>query len=97
MDIFHLSGMLPGNPWLALIPAILFAVLYLISKSRFVMATGLFWLVYFLYESGMNLRILCSGECNIRIDLLLLHPTLFIFSSVALAIFAVAVWRKINA
>ncbi|HEX2249969.1 MAG TPA: hypothetical protein VHH32_06440 [Gemmatimonadales bacterium] len=39
---------------------------------------GIAWLVYGLYEFGMKQRWLCSGECNIRIDLLLIYPLLVI-------------------
>jgi hypothetical protein len=43
------------------------------------------WLTYFLYEEGMRRRILCSGECNIRVDLLLIYPILLVISVVAMA------------
>jgi hypothetical protein len=39
---------------------------------------GIMWLLYALYEYGMHRRWLCSGECNIRVDLLLLYPVLVI-------------------
>ena len=32
------------------------------------------WLLYSVYEFLMYKRILCTGECNIRIDLLLIYP-----------------------
>jgi len=31
----------------------------------------------------MKLRILCSGECNIRVDLLLIYPVLLVISGIA--------------
>lgn len=34
------------------------------------------WMIYGVYEYLMALRILCSGECNIRVDLLLIYPVL---------------------
>jgi len=37
----------------------------------------------------MKLRILCSGECNIRVDLLLFYPTLALMS-----LFAVVAYVK---
>ena len=37
---------------------------------------ALAWCVYAAYEYLMYKRILCSGECNIRVDLLLLYPVL---------------------
>jgi len=34
------------------------------------------WLAYAVYEWLMAERVLCSGECNIRVDLLLIAPLL---------------------
>ncbi len=48
------------------------------------------WRAYFPYELGMKLRILCSGECNIRVDLLLLYPVLLLLSLVSLVVFILA-------
>lgn len=45
------------------------------------------WLAYVIYEYGMKLRILCSGECNIRIDLLLIYPILVLLFVFALFAF----------
>ena len=42
------------------------------------------WLAYALYEYAMQRRWLCTGECNIRVDLLLLYPVLAIVSACAL-------------
>jgi hypothetical protein len=39
---------------------------------------GVLWLLYAVYETGMQRRWLCSGECNIRIDLLVIYPMLFL-------------------
>jgi hypothetical protein len=36
----------------------------------------------------MKLRVLCSGECNIRVDLVVIYPVLFVISLVALIVFA---------
>jgi hypothetical protein len=47
-------------------------------------AAAVLWLVYALYELLMYVRLLCSGECNIRVDLLLVWPVLVIVSIVAL-------------
>ena len=41
------------------------------------------WLVYAVYETAMARRILCSGECNIRVDLLLIYPLLLALSLAA--------------
>jgi hypothetical protein len=47
-------------------------------RRRVAVGVGLIWLLYALYEFGMKQRWLCSGECNIRVDLLVLYPVLFI-------------------
>jgi hypothetical protein len=74
--------MLLENPMIALAPAILFAVLSVVLKRRSILAIALLWFAYIPYEYAMLLRILCSGECNIRVDLLLIYPVL-LASSVA--------------
>jgi len=48
------------------------------AGRRVAVGVGLAWMVYSLYEFGMKQRWLCSGECNIRIDLLLIYPVLVI-------------------
>ena len=71
-------------PWLALLPAGLFFALYLRSRRLPVAAAALLWGLYAVYEYGMRRRWLCTGECNIRVDLLLLYPVLVVASIVAL-------------
>lgn len=48
------------------------------TRRRVVIGAGVAWLYYGIYEVGMQQRLLCSGECNIRIDLLLIHPVLLL-------------------
>jgi hypothetical protein len=38
--------------------------------------SGFLWILYDIYEYVMYTRILCSGECDIRVDLLLIYPLL---------------------
>jgi formate hydrogenlyase subunit 3/multisubunit Na+/H+ antiporter MnhD subunit len=45
-------------------------------RRRVVAGVGVVWLLYGLYEFGMKQRWLCSGECDIRIDLLVIYPLL---------------------
>jgi len=73
-----------GYPWLALVPGVLLLVLYGRTRRLSALLVGLAWLAYCLYEYAMKLRILCSGECNIRIDLLAIYPMLVVGSAVAL-------------
>ena len=71
-------------PLATLVPAALFGWLYYRYRVWTGLLSALLWLVYSLYESGMYLRILCSGECNIRIDLLIIYPLLILMTLVAL-------------
>lgn len=52
-------------------------------ESRGAVVVGGAWLLYAAYETGMQQRWLCTGECNIRVDLLLIYPILLIASLVA--------------
>jgi hypothetical protein len=72
------------QPWLALVPAVLLLALAYVRRSRFAGAVGIVWVVYSLYELGMRARLLCSGECNIRIDLLVIYPVLAVLSLAAI-------------
>jgi hypothetical protein len=48
------------------------------AHRRFATGVGLAWFLYGIYEFGMKQRWLCTGECNIRIDLLLIYPVLLV-------------------
>ena len=48
------------------------------ARRRTAVGVGTAWLLYAAYETGMRLRWLCSGECNIRIDLLVIYPVLLL-------------------
>ena len=48
------------------------------THRRTAVAMGVVWLGYALYEFGMKQRWLCSGECNIRIDLFVIYPALLV-------------------
>jgi hypothetical protein len=53
------------------------------APRRIGVVVGVVWLLYAAYETGMQQRWLCSGECNIRVDLLLIYPLLLVASAVA--------------
>lgn len=76
-------GIIIAHPWLALLPATLFGMLGYRSRRVFPCAVAVMWLLYTGYEEAMKRRILCTGECNIRIDLLLLYPVLLTLSVIA--------------
>ena len=70
-------------PLAALVPAALLGAGFIARRKPYVLVTALLWLGYAIYESLMKARVLCSGECNIRVDLLLMAPLLWILTIVA--------------
>lgn len=40
------------------------------------------WCLYGVYEFLMYTRVLCTGECNIRVDLLIIYPLLLLVTIV---------------
>ena len=68
-------------PWLA---ALIGVFLLAFGRGRRApVVAGVAWLLYAVYETGMKQRWLCSGECNIRVDLLLVYPMLLVVTVVA--------------
>jgi hypothetical protein len=63
-------------PWLAALIGVFLVSLGRSRGRRTAMVVGVTWLLYAAYETAMRLRWLCSGECNIRVDLLLIYPLL---------------------
>ena len=87
MDTIYMTmAVLVILPWLAALPALVFFGLYWWTRRRTALFAGILWLAYGLYEAGMFLRLLCSGECNIRIDLLVIYPGLLAITLIALAL-----------
>jgi hypothetical protein len=85
-------AILIDSPWLAAMAGLLLIGLGRWRHRRLAVIAGGVWLLYGGYETGMKLRWLCSGECNIRIDLLVIYPLLFVLLLVALI--ALALGRK---
>ncbi len=94
MEILKYMSVMIEYPLLAALPAITFGILFFVSKKRFVRVAAISWFVYLPYEYAMKFRILCSDECNIRIDLLLIYPALLVISFVGLVYSIKAVYRK---
>jgi formate hydrogenlyase subunit 3/multisubunit Na+/H+ antiporter MnhD subunit len=65
-------------PFVAALIGLLLVGLGRLMRRRMVVGIGVVWLLYAVYETGMRQRWLCSGECNIRIDLLLIYPMLLL-------------------
>jgi hypothetical protein len=93
MGFLSVMAILIEYPLLALLPAAAFFYLHSISKSRLIQATAASWLAYVPYEYAMKLRLLCTGECNIRVDLLLIY-TLLAGLSLASVVVAFFNFRK---
>jgi len=83
-------GFLIAFPWAAFVVAAAFALLWRWRRARTAAAAALAWAAYGVYECLVYTRVLCSGECNIRVDLLLFYPVL-------LAVSLVAVWAGVRA
>ena len=76
--LFATMGILIEYPILAAAIAIALLGLGWRTRRRVAMGAGVVWLLYAFYEFGMKQRWLCTGECNIRIDLILIYPVLLL-------------------
>jgi hypothetical protein len=94
MDVFRMMAVLIAYPLLALVPAAVFFALFAVARRSLMLMTALLWLAYVPYEYGMKLRLLCSGECNIRVDLLLIYPVLVVLTLVSLVVFATTTRKR---
>ena len=88
-EILKLLTVLVGAPWLAFAFAGLFIAMYYFYRLSILRITAGSWLAYGIYEYLMYFRVLCSGDCNIRIDLSVIYPLLGILSFIALVRFAI--------
>lgn len=71
-------------PLAALLPAGILGALFAHRRRTLIAAAAGVWALYAVYESLMKARILCTGECNIRVDLLLISPALWVLFASAL-------------
>lgn len=60
------------------------ALLYMWRRQRSAAIASAAWALYCGYEYLMYARVLCTGECNIRVDLLLMYPILIVLTLYAL-------------
>jgi hypothetical protein len=79
-------------PYLGLIPILLFAFLWHKTRLKLSLTTTILWSLYTLYELYMHFK--CTGECNIRIDLLAMYPLLTGFTLVTLITLALRSRKK---
>lgn len=66
--------------------ALFLGALWTTRRTPGALLAAIFWLLYAPYEYLVYARVLCSGECNIRVDLLLFWPLL------AIVTLAVPIW-----
>jgi hypothetical protein len=85
VDLLRVMAVLIEYPILALTPAVVFAYCYYASRAPITLVTAACWVAYAIYEYGMSVRLFCTGECNIRVDLLLLYPLLVALSLASVA------------
>ncbi|HEY5939937.1 MAG TPA: hypothetical protein VIT87_03900 [Gemmatimonadales bacterium] len=83
--IFRTMGVFMAHPWLAAVVGVLFVIFGWKVRRWGVVTIGVMWVLYAAYETSMKQRWLCTGECNIRVDLLLIYPIL-ILSSIGAAL-----------
>ena len=71
------------HPLLAAVLGALYLAAFWVSRRPVVLVAAVAWLGYTAYEMAMHLRWRCTGECNIRLDLLLIYPILLVLSVAA--------------
>jgi hypothetical protein len=64
----------------AFIPAAAFGAAFAWNRRGLALAATIAWALYAILELLNKARITCSGECNIRVDLLVIYPALWIVS-----------------
>lgn len=68
------------QPWIAVLPALALFALWWWKRSRLVLWAGVLWLLYGIYEYLFYSGVFCPAGCNIRVDLLVIHPLLILLS-----------------
>lgn len=85
------------HPWSAIVIGALLVLVALWQRQRALGVVAFVWLVYAAYEYSMKLKWICTGDCNIRVDLLLIYPVLAAITVMGLIVSAVSVWRRSRA
>jgi hypothetical protein len=77
-QLFSAMAIFVAYPLLAAVVGVILLAVGRRARRTTPVIVGVVWLLYALYETGMQQRWLCSGECNIRVDLLLIYPVLLL-------------------
>jgi hypothetical protein len=83
-----------GLPLLAILFGLPIVACFKPAHGHLLLATGTLWIGYGIYEYLMQIRVSCSGECSIRVDLLLIYPVLLILTLTSLVRVTVVLWRR---
>ena len=92
--IFQTFAPFIERPLLAFIPAAVFAALYFVNRRAAILVAAMCWALYATLETLNKARITCSGECDIRVDLLVIYPVLWIVSIAAVVLLFVPRRRR---
>jgi hypothetical protein len=84
LKFLSLMGIFIQYPWLGALIGVALVGLGRARRRTTAIVIGVVWVLYAAYEAAMKLRWLCTGECNIRVDLLLLYPLLLGLTVVAI-------------
>jgi hypothetical protein len=76
VQLLSVMAMFIEYPWLAAVIGVILAGAGQLRGRRTAIVVGVIWVFYAAYETAMRQRWLCTGECNIRVDLLLIYPLL---------------------
>src|SRR3954466_5663581 len=82
--IFRAMGVFIEHPLLAAVIGILLVALGRVLHRGLATAAGVTWLMYSLWEFAIKQLWSCSGEFDIRADLIFIYPLLILGSVVAL-------------
>jgi hypothetical protein len=85
-----------GIPLFAVVFGLLIVACFRLTRSRLVLVTGVLWIIYGVYEYLTQIRVLCSGECNIRVDLLLIYPILLVYTIASTFRTGKVLWQRRN-
>jgi hypothetical protein len=83
-----------GIPLFAVVVGLLIVACFRLTHARLALVTGALWILYGVYEFLMQIRVLCSGECNIRVDLLLIYPILLIYTIATMIRIGRVLWQR---
>ena len=86
-----------GIPVFAILFGLLIVACFRLTRTRLALVTGVLWILYGIYEYLTQIRVLCSGECNIRVDLLLIYPILLVYTIASSIRVGKVLWQRYRA